>query len=162
MPLGFPKWETNFLFHVWLDLSQTFTALMGIFFFKWCQCLGNLSDGIFFQKFCLVKSKLIRNDSLKSTPAGWKRIFKYLSALAFNVWFRENIHIWGYDPHTCTTRLGGGMFPGRELKFTPIPPSWWAASLGSSSSSRDIRDKVPVMVAGLQVFTSLKMTEGTQ
>lgn len=48
------------------------------------------------------------------------------------------------------------MLPGRLLKLTP---SWWAANLGSSSSSREIRDRVPVMVAGLQVFTSLKMTE---
>lgn len=60
--------------------------------------------------------------------------------------------------HTCTMRFGGGMFPGRELKLTPTPPSWWAASLGSSSSSREMRDRVPVMVAGLQVFTSLNIT----
>lgn len=52
------------------------------------------------------------------------------------------------------------MLPGRELKFTPTPPSWWAASLGSSSSSSEMRERVPVMVAGLQVFTSLKMTGG--
>ena len=54
------------------------------------------------------------------------------------------------------------MFPGRELKLTPTPPSWWAASLGSSSSSREMRERVPVMVAGLQVFTSLKMTRGEE
>lgn len=50
------------------------------------------------------------------------------------------------------------MLPGRELKLTPTPPSEWAGSLGSSSSSREMRDRVPVMVAGLQVFTSLNMT----
>lgn len=48
------------------------------------------------------------------------------------------------------------MFPGREVKLTP--PSWCAGSLGSSSSSSEMRDKVPVIVAGLQVFTSLNMT----
>lgn len=62
--------------------------------------------------------------------------------------------------YTCTMRLGGGMFPGRELKLTPTPPSWWAANLGSSSSSREMRERVPVIVAGLQVLTSLKMTGG--
>lgn len=49
------------------------------------------------------------------------------------------------------------MLPGRALKLTP--PSWWACSFGSSSSSREMRDRVPVMVAGLQVLTSLNMTE---
>lgn len=47
--------------------------------------------------------------------------------------------------------------PGRALKLTP--PSWWACSFGSSSSSSEMRDSVPVMVAGLQVLTSLNITE---
>lgn len=36
------------------------------------------------------------------------------------------------------------------------------ANLGSSSSSSEMRDSVPVMLAGLHVFTSLKMTEGAR
>lgn len=50
----------------------------------------------------------------------------------------------------------GGMFPGRVEK--PRPPSELVLSFGSSSPSREMRDNVLVMVAGLHVLTSLKRT----
>lgn len=53
--------------------------------------------------------------------------------------------------------MGTRMFPGSGEKLRP-PSGPTRQDLGSSSSSRDRRDKVPVMVDGLQVLTSLNRT----
>lgn len=53
--------------------------------------------------------------------------------------------------------MGTRMFPGSGEKLrAPSGPT--RQDLGSSSSSRDRRDRVPVMVDGLQVLTSLNRT----
>lgn len=55
--------------------------------------------------------------------------------------------------------MGTRIFPGSGEKLRP-PSGPTRQDLGSSSSSRDRRDSVPVMVDGLQVLTSLNRTEG--
>lgn len=55
--------------------------------------------------------------------------------------------------------MGIRIFPGSGEKLRP-PSGPTRQDLGSSSSSRDRRESVPVMVDGLQVLTSLNRTEG--
>lgn len=55
--------------------------------------------------------------------------------------------------------MGTRIFPGSGEKLRP-PSGPTRQDLGSSSSSRDRRDSVPVMVDGLQVLTSLNRTGG--
>lgn len=55
--------------------------------------------------------------------------------------------------------MGTRIFPGSGEKLR-LPSGPTRQDLGSSSSSRDRRDSVPVMVDGLQVLTSLNRTEG--
>lgn len=53
--------------------------------------------------------------------------------------------------------MGIRIFPGSVEKLRP-PSGPTRQDLGSSSSSRDRRDSVPVMVDGLHVLTSLNRT----
>lgn len=55
--------------------------------------------------------------------------------------------------------MGTRMLPGSGEKLR-LPSGPTRQDLGSSSSSRDKRDSVPVMVDGLQVLTSLNSTGG--
>lgn len=63
----------------------------------------------------------------------------------------------GGSPRPGEAAMGTRMFPGSGEKLRP-PSGPTRQDLGSSSSSRDRRDKVPVMVDGLQVLTSLNRT----